>query len=169
MDLKRPVYHEERNGQLAIDLRGLLGLFTICFQSFQTPTQYNGKCFKISFKFETLRFKLTTLLIRSLTNQPTDHKPSEGSRPSDVKKLIDISRPLFLYFCLFDKHITMNNCSIKVADDWIRTQVLWYRKRPRCQMCHNQLWARYLEGDNISTKIGSGRVEIEIGEASPIF
>ena len=30
-------------------------------------------------------------------------------------------------------------------------------------------WARYLEGDNISTKIGSGLVEIEIGEASPIF
>ena len=32
-----------------------------------------------------------------------------------------------------------------------------------------QPWARYLEGDNISTKIGSSRVEIEIGEASPIF
>ena len=28
-----------------------------------------------------------------------------------------------------------------------------------------QIWARYLEGDNISTKIGSGRVEIEIGMA----
>ena len=32
-----------------------------------------------------------------------------------------------------------------------------------------QPWARYLVGDNISTKIGSGRVEIEIREASPIF
>ena len=31
----------------------------------------------------------------------------------------------------------------------------------------NQAWAGYLEGDNISTKIGSGRVEI--GEASPTF
>ena len=41
-----------------------------------------------------------------------------------------------------------------------------------------QIWARYLEGDNISTKIESSRVEIgeasstfwkiEIGEASPI-
>ena len=30
-----------------------------------------------------------------------------------------------------------------------------------------QAWAGYLEGDNISTKIGSSRVEI--GEASPIF
>ena len=33
----------------------------------------------------------------------------------------------------------------------------------------NQAWAGYLEGDNISTKIGSSRVEIEIGEASPTF
>ena len=31
----------------------------------------------------------------------------------------------------------------------------------------SQAWAGYLEGDNISTKIGSSRVEI--GEASPIF
>ena len=30
-----------------------------------------------------------------------------------------------------------------------------------------QLWARYLEGDNITTKIGLGRVEIEIGMAIP--
>ena len=30
-----------------------------------------------------------------------------------------------------------------------------------------QPWARYLEGDNISTKFGSGRVEIEM--ASSIF
>ena len=36
-------------------------------------------------------------------------------------------------------------------------------------MSRHQAWARYLEGDNISTKIGSSRVEIEIGEASPIF
>ena len=32
-----------------------------------------------------------------------------------------------------------------------------------------QPWARYLEGDNISTKIGSGRVEFESGEAFPTF
>ena len=32
-----------------------------------------------------------------------------------------------------------------------------------------QPWARYLEGDNISTKIESSRVEIEIGEASSTF
>ena len=32
-----------------------------------------------------------------------------------------------------------------------------------------QLWARYLEADKIPTIIGSGRVEIEMGEASPTF
>ena len=33
----------------------------------------------------------------------------------------------------------------------------------------SQLWARYLKGDNILTKIGSGQVEIEIGMAIPTF
>ena len=33
------------------------------------------------------------------------------------------SRPLF-YFRLFYKQLTVNECSIKVADDWIRTRVL---------------------------------------------
>ena len=47
------------------------------------------------------------------------------------------SRPLFLYFRLFYKQLTVNKCSIKVADDWIRTRVLWYRKRPLCQLRHN--------------------------------
>ena len=44
------------------------------------------------------------------------------------------SRPLFLYFRLFYKQLTVNKCSIKVADDWIRTWVLWYWKRPLCQL-----------------------------------
>ena len=38
---------------------------------------------------------------------------------------------------------------------------------PRSHEVHNagqQLWARYLEGDKIPTKIGTRRVEIEIGE-----
>ena len=47
------------------------------------------------------------------------------------------SRPLFLYFRLFYKQLTVNKCSIKVADDWIRTRVLWYWKRPLCQLRHN--------------------------------
>ena len=45
------------------------------------------------------------------------------------------SRPLFLYIRLFYKQLTVNICSIKDADDWIRTRVLWYRKR--YQLCHN--------------------------------
>ena len=47
------------------------------------------------------------------------------------------SRPFFLYFRLFYKQLTVNKCSIKVANDWIRTRVLWYRKRPLCQLRHN--------------------------------
>ena len=46
------------------------------------------------------------------------------------------SRPLFLYFRLFYNQLTANKRSIKVADDWIQTQVLWYQKRPLCQLCH---------------------------------
>ena len=47
------------------------------------------------------------------------------------------SRPLFFYFRLFYKQLTVNKCSIKVADDWIRTRVLWCCKRPLCQLRHN--------------------------------
>ena len=38
--------------------------------------------------------------------------------PTLVKK-IGHSRPLFLYFRLFYEQLTVNKCSIKVADDWI--------------------------------------------------
>ena len=53
-----------------------------------------------------------------------------------IKKL-GHSRPLFLYFRLFYKQLTVNKCSIKVADDWIQTRVLWNWKRPLCQLSHN--------------------------------
>ena len=43
----------------------------------------------------------------------------------------------FLYFRLFYKQLTVIKCSIKVANDWIRTRVLSYRKRPLCQLRHN--------------------------------
>ena len=45
------------------------------------------------------------------------------------------SRPLFIPFCLFYKQSIGNNCSIKVDDDWIRTQVLWYWKWLRHNHC----------------------------------
>ena len=38
-----------------------------------------------------------------------------------------LSRPLFIYFRLFFNQLTVNNCSITAADDWIGTWVLWYR------------------------------------------
>ena len=41
---------------------------------------------------------------------------------------------LFIYFRLFYKQFTVNNCSIKVANAWIRTRVLWYWKQSRCQL-----------------------------------
>ena len=52
-------------------------------------------------------------------------------------KIMGHSRPLFLYFRLFYKQITVYKCSIKVADYWIRTRVLWYWKQLLNQLCHN--------------------------------
>ena len=49
----------------------------------------------------------------------------------------DHSRPLFLYFRLFYKQLTVIKCSLKVPNDWIRTRVFWYRKQPLCQLRHN--------------------------------
>ena len=49
--------------------------------------------------------------------------------------LMGHSQPLFLSFRFLYKQLAENNCSIKVADDRIRTQVLGYCKRPRCRLC----------------------------------
>ena len=41
---------------------------------------------------------------------------------------------------------TNSNCSIKLADYLIRARILWNRKRPRCQLCHNHCplpWSVY--------------------------
>ena len=43
----------------------------------------------------------------------------------------------FFIFRLFYNQLTVSKCSIKVADDWIQTRVLWYWKGPLCQLCHN--------------------------------
>ena len=45
--------------------------------------------------------------------------------------------PSSFSFRLFCKQLTVNKCSIKVADDWFCTWVLWYRKRPLCQLRHS--------------------------------
>ena len=47
------------------------------------------------------------------------------------------TRPLFLYFRLFNTQLTVNKCSINFADDWIQTADLWYRKRLLYQLSHN--------------------------------
>ena len=44
---------------------------------------------------------------------------------------------LFLFLSFLQAVNSKYLCSIKVADDWIQTLVLWYLKRPRCQLCHN--------------------------------
>ena len=53
------------------------------------------------------------------------------------KKNGPFAASFFLYFRLFYKQLTVNKCSIKVADDWIRTRVLWDCKRLLCQLRHN--------------------------------
>ena len=63
------------------------------------------------------------------------------------------SRPLFFYFRLFYKQLTVNKCSIKVANDWIRTQVLWCRKRPLCQLRHNHFPLRSFFVHEFSTYV----------------
>ena len=63
--------------------------------------------------------------------------PSRPREATQTLKKMGHSRPLFLYFRLFYKQLTVNKCSIKVADDWNRTRVLWYRKWPLCQLRHN--------------------------------
>ena len=49
------------------------------------------------------------------------------------------SRPLFIYFRLFNTQLTVNKSSIykKIANDWIRTADLWYLKQPLYQLSHN--------------------------------
>ena len=51
----------------------------------------------------------------------------------------------------------------------MNTEVVRRDKKPDVGGSWHQVCARYLEGDNISTKVGSGRVEIEIGMAYPDF
>ena len=62
--------------------------------------------------------------------------PVEMSQIREFNFLMPRSWPLFLYFRVFYKQFTVN-MFIKVADDWVRTRVLWYRKRTLCQLCHN--------------------------------
>ena len=54
------------------------------------------------------------------------------------KTLISGPFPAFFFILVFSTvKLTTLNCSIKGANGWIRTWVLWHRKRPRCQLSHN--------------------------------
>ena len=44
---------------------------------------------------------------------------------------------LFIFIFVFSIQLTVYNCSINFADDWIWTADLWYWKRPLCQLSHN--------------------------------
>ena len=48
------------------------------------------------------------------------------------------SRPLFLYFRLFNTVYRKHMFHINFADDWIWTMGLWYCKRPLYQLSHNR-------------------------------
>ena len=51
-----------------------------------------------------------------------------------------------LCFNLLPSFLLTVNCDYlfnKVAGDWIWTRVLWNRKRPRCQLCHNCCQKRF--------------------------
>ena len=60
-----------------------------------------------------------------------------GPTPSSFFQKVGHSRPLFLYFRLFNTQLTVNKCSINFANDWIRTADLWNRNRPLYQLSHN--------------------------------
>jgi len=54
-------------------------------------------------------------------------------QPTYRNLLLAIPGLFFFIFCRFYKQLTVNKCSIKVADDWIRTWVLWSWRRPAPQ------------------------------------
>ena len=47
------------------------------------------------------------------------------------------SRPLFLYFCLFNTVDSKQMFYKNFDNDWIQTADLWYWKRPLYQLSHN--------------------------------
>ena len=54
-----------------------------------------------------------------------------------IFKKVGYSRPLFIYFSLFNAVYSKKIFDINFADDWSRTLDLWYRKRPLYQLSHN--------------------------------
>ena len=71
------------------------------------------------------------------------------------------SRPLFLYFRLFNIQLTNIQYKYIFADDWIRTTDLWYQKRPLYQLSHTTTaqfircfyWALVLPVDSMQASV----------------
>ena len=70
-------------------------------------------------------------------------RKSFGRGDTAIQRLINTLTIFFkwaihgLFFFYFSRFYKQQICSIKVADVWIRIRVLWYRKRPLCQLRHN--------------------------------
>ena len=83
------------------------------------------------------------ILSKAGLSRPHSTVHREGSEACNLRKTRFKSRlfkcthlrPLSLYFSSLLQTFKVL-CPVKVADAWIRTWVLWYRKRPRCQLCH---------------------------------
>ena len=60
----------------------------------------------------------------------------ESSLPAFFKIFGPFPASFFFIFAV-SIQLTVNKCSINLANDWIRTADLWYRKRPLCQLSHN--------------------------------
>ena len=77
------------------------------------------------------------LFERDKQTRTTSSKPLKRLK-DDAGTILKKDGPFPASFSLFSSFLqTVNKCSIKVADDWIRTRVLWYRKQPLCQLRHN--------------------------------
>ena len=56
-----------------------------------------------------------------------------------IANFVFLNEPFSASFSLFSsfQQLIVNMLIIKLANDWIGTTDLWYRKRPLCQLSHN--------------------------------
>ena len=75
-----------------------------------------------------------------------NHWPCSQYSLNAISTTLDVSSFIFfkkwailgLFFIfVFTIQFTVNKCSIKFANDWIRTADLWYWKQLLYQLCHN--------------------------------
>ena len=81
--------------------------------------------------------QVNLFLIKQKQSSWIQTSQTRGQPYSDTFLKIGHSRPLFSLFSSFLQTVNSKYMFKKVADDWIRTRVLWYRKQPLCQLRHN--------------------------------